>query len=118
MLKDVNLDEKHIDRVEAIIQSMTPAERKKPSVLDNSRRRRISKGSSTQPNDVGQLVKQFEMVNQMTKTMAGMNSADKMAAVQAMQNNNPAALASIPGLRGKGSSFTPSIKDRFKKRRK
>jgi signal recognition particle subunit SRP54 len=118
MLKDVNLDEKHIDRVEDIIQSMTPAERKKPSLLDNSRRRRISKGSSTQPNDVGQLVKQFEMVNQMTKTMSGMNSADKMAAVQAQQNNNPAALASIPGLRGKGSSFTPSIKDRFKKRRK
>jgi signal recognition particle subunit SRP54 len=118
MLKDVNLDEKHIDRVEAIIQSMTPAERKRPTLLDNSRRRRISKGSSTQPNDVGQLVKQFEMVNQMTKTMSGLNSADKMAAVQALQNNNPAALASIPGLSGKGSTYTPSIKQQFKKRRK
>src|SRR5262249_50697356 len=55
-LKNVQVEEKQMDRVEAMINSMTRHERTKPEVIDNSRRRRIASGSGTQQNDVGQLV--------------------------------------------------------------
>ncbi len=113
-LKDVNIDEKQLDRVEAIVHSMTPRERKEPSLIDNSRRRRISAGSGTQPNDVGQLVRQFEQVTKFTRQMAGMSARDKMRAVNAMSGNAGAGA----GFPTRGSTHTPSVKDRFKKRKR
>jgi signal recognition particle subunit SRP54 len=66
-LRQVNMDESELDRIEAIILSMTPAERATPSLIDGSRRRRIARGSGTTVQAVNQLVKQFA---QMRKLMA------------------------------------------------
>jgi signal recognition particle subunit SRP54 len=69
--KDFAIDDKDINRVEAIICSMTRQERYKPDILNASRRRRIALGSGTQVADVNRLVKQFEQSRQMMKQMSG-----------------------------------------------
>ena len=66
-LDGANVDEKALSRTEAIILSMTPAEREDPSLLNNSRKKRIAAGSGTQVVDINRLLKQFEMMRQMTK---------------------------------------------------
>jgi signal recognition particle subunit SRP54 len=65
-----NFDEREIDRIQAIIQSMTPAERDNPKIIDGSRRVRISKGSGTQVSDVNQLVDRFFEARKMMMSMA------------------------------------------------
>jgi signal recognition particle subunit SRP54 len=65
-----NFDEREIDRIQAIIQSMTPAERDNPKIIDGSRRLRISKGSGTQVSDVNQLVDRFFEARKMMQQMA------------------------------------------------
>jgi signal recognition particle subunit SRP54 len=65
------LDERQLKRVEAIIRSMTPGERHDPSVIDGSRRRRIARGSGTQPHEVNQVLNQFRQVQKMMKMMSG-----------------------------------------------
>jgi signal recognition particle subunit SRP54 len=65
-----NFDEREIDRIQAIIQSMTPAERANPKVVDGSRRVRISRGSGTQVSDVNQLVDRFFEARKMMMSMA------------------------------------------------
>ncbi len=121
-MKDVNVDEKQMDRVEAIINSMTKQERTKPDIIDNSRRRRISAGSGTQQNDVGQLVKQFSTISKLSKSMAGMSARDKVAAVKELQASGQGGMipgmSGLGGMRTKGSTHTTSVKDRFKKRRR
>lgn len=62
-----DIDEKAFVRVEAIIQSMTPAERAKPSIIDPKRKRRIAAGSGTKVEDVNRLLKQFEQMSKMLK---------------------------------------------------
>jgi len=64
---DLNVDEKNLARIEAIIQSMTPYERENPSVLNSSRKKRIAAGSGTQVVDVNRLLKQFESIQQLTR---------------------------------------------------
>jgi signal recognition particle subunit SRP54 len=76
--------EDEIQRMEAIILSMTPEERRNPDVIEASRRRRIARGSGTQPQDVSGLVKQFGMVAGMMKQMSGMGMRDRMRAIQQM----------------------------------
>jgi signal recognition particle subunit SRP54 len=56
--------------VEAIINSMTPAEREKPGLLNGSRRRRIARGSGTSVQDVNQLIRQFDEMRRMMKRMS------------------------------------------------
>jgi signal recognition particle subunit SRP54 len=70
-LREVNMDERELDRLEAIILSMTPAERARPDLIDGSRRKRIARGSGTTVQAVNQLVKQF---GQMRKMMAKLAS--------------------------------------------
>jgi len=65
-LKGVKVDERELDRLEAIVTSMTAAERRNPRIIDGSRRKRIAAGSGTTVQAVNQLVKQF---NQMQKLM-------------------------------------------------
>jgi signal recognition particle subunit SRP54 len=65
-----NIDEKDIDRTEAIIQSMTPVERANPKVLNGSRRTRIARGSGMSVTDVNSLVNRFEQAAKMMKTVA------------------------------------------------
>ncbi|MAE61091.1 MAG: signal recognition particle protein [Planctomycetaceae bacterium] len=80
-MKNLDLDDNELNRTEAIIHSMTPAERKDVDLLDNSRRRRVSRGSGTQSQDVSQLVRGFETVSNMTKQMAGMSGMQRMKAL-------------------------------------
>lgn len=68
-LKNAQLDEKQLARVEAIIQSMTKEERQNPSIMNASRRKRIAKGSGTSVSQVNQLLKQFESAKKMMKQM-------------------------------------------------
>ncbi|MHC1717877.1 MAG: signal recognition particle protein [Acidaminococcaceae bacterium] len=72
-LKDANVDEKELDRVEAIIRSMTLAERRNPNIINGSRRKRIATGSGTRVQDVNKLLKNFEQSKQMMKKIKGMN---------------------------------------------
>ncbi len=65
------MDEKQMVRTEAIIQSMTPAERKNPSILDGSRRKRIANGSGTSVQDINRLLKEFKMAQKLLKQMKG-----------------------------------------------
>lgn len=65
-----NFDEREIDRTEAIIRSMTPAERRAPKILNGSRRSRIAKGSGMTVTDVNSLVNRFEQAAKMMKTVA------------------------------------------------
>ena len=73
-LKNAEIDDREIGRIEAIIRSMTPAERASPVIIDASRRNRIAVGSGTQAKDVAQLVTQFREVQKMMKRMGGMGS--------------------------------------------
>ncbi len=68
-LKDVDIDEKQFVKTEAIIQSMTIEERRKPSLLNASRRKRIAAGSGTTVTDVNRLIKQFSDMKKMMKKM-------------------------------------------------
>ena len=70
-MKDVKVDEKAIDRMEAIIRSMTIKEREKPDIINPSRKRRIASGSGTSVEDVNRLLKQFDQTNKMMKQLSG-----------------------------------------------
>ena len=63
------IDEKAFDRIEAMIYSMTKAEREDPSIINPKRKRRIAAGSGTQVSDVNKLLKQFEMMQKMMKQL-------------------------------------------------
>ena len=70
-LKDVNFDDRQIDRTKAIIQSMTPKERQKPDIINASRRRRIAAGCGQTVEDVNRLLRQYEQMNKMMKQLTG-----------------------------------------------
>jgi signal recognition particle subunit SRP54 len=70
-LQDVQVDDKQLARVEAIIRSMTPSERRNPKSINGSRKRRIATGSGTRPQDVNGVLKQFSQAQKMMKAMAG-----------------------------------------------
>lgn len=71
-LKDIDMDSKEIRRIEAIIKSMTKAERANPNILNGSRRKRIAEGSGMRVQDVNRLLKQFEEARKMMKKMQSM----------------------------------------------
>jgi signal recognition particle subunit SRP54 len=66
-----SVDRGDLKRVEAIIRSMTPTERREPGILNAARRRRIARGSGTRLQDVNQLVKQFGELQKVMKQMSG-----------------------------------------------
>ena len=66
-LKDAKIDEKMMARQEAIIKSMTRAEREKPEILNASRKKRVAAGSGTSVEEVNKLLKQFEQINKLMK---------------------------------------------------
>ena len=66
-MKNLQVDEREFVRIEAMINSMTPAERQNPSMIDGSRRRRIAQGSGTQIQDVNRLLKQFAETRKLMK---------------------------------------------------
>lgn len=71
-LKDVDIDEKAMDRVEAIILSMTKEERANPSIINPSRKKRIAAGAGVDISEVNRIVKQFDQMKKMMKQLPGM----------------------------------------------
>lgn len=123
MLKDVHIEDKQLDRVEAMIGSMSKKERRRPSMIDFPRRKRIAAGSGVKVDEVGQLVKQFDMVNKLSRTMSGISGSDRAEAVRQLSKQGGMG-AAVPGLQGmpnfmtRGSTTMSSPKDKFKKRKK
>jgi signal recognition particle subunit SRP54 len=72
-LRDVEVDDRDLARVEAIIRSMTPGERHNPKILNGSRRARIARGSGTTTQQVNAMLRQFDEARRMMKQLAGMN---------------------------------------------
>ena len=79
-LKDVNFDDKEIKRIIAIIKSMTPKERRDPSIINGSRRKRIASGSGTKVQDINRLLKQFAESKKMMKQFTGPPKGGKKGA--------------------------------------
>ncbi|MGC7879762.1 signal recognition particle protein, partial [Desulforudis sp. 1190] len=76
-LKDLKFDEKELVTAEAIINSMTPYERRNPDRIDGSRRRRVARGSGTSVQDVNKLLKQFEQTKKMLKQFSDWGKSAK-----------------------------------------
>ena len=70
-IKEGDVDEKRIERIRAIILSMTPKERDNPSIINSSRKRRIALGSGTTVQEINQLLKQFEQTKLLMKQLKG-----------------------------------------------
>jgi len=79
------IDNESFKPIEAIINSMTPKERALPSILDQSRKRRISKGSGRSVEEINQLLKQFNQMSKMMKMMQGMGQGKMMQMMQNMK---------------------------------
>lgn len=77
-IKDVDIDDNAFKGIEAIVQSMTPLERRNPEIINGSRRQRIAKGSGTSLQEVNRLLKQFESTRKMMKMATSMKSLNMM----------------------------------------
>ncbi len=97
-IDDVEVDERQFDRMQAIILSMTPAERTKPDIINPSRKRRIAAGSGMQVEDVNRLLAQYRQMQKMFKQFNG-KSSKKMR--RKMMN--------MPGMNGFGGPGTPGF---------
>ncbi|MBR3667450.1 MAG: signal recognition particle protein [Ruminococcus sp.] len=83
-IKDADIDESQLGRIEAMITSMTKAERAKPSIINPSRKKRIANGSGTKVEDVNRLLKQFDQMQTMMKKFTG--KTGKMSLRKARKN--------------------------------
>ncbi|MBQ1340281.1 MAG: signal recognition particle protein, partial [Ruminococcus sp.] len=99
---DADIDESQLGRVEAIITSMTKAERAKPSIINPSRKKRIANGSGTRVEDVNRLLKQFDQMQSMMKQFTGKNG--KMSLRKARKN---LAGMNFDKMAGKGGGNLP-----------
>lgn len=115
-LKNVQVDDKQFDRIEAIASSMTKKERSDINLLGKSRIKRIAAGSGTNNSEVNKFVKQFEMMQKMSKQMSSGGMASQMAALQ-NGGMDPSAMGDLAGM-GRGSTKTQSHKKRFKPRKR
>ena len=86
-VKDMDIDDNAFKGIEAIIGSMTPAERETPSIINGSRRKRIAAGSGTSIQEVNRLMKQFEDTSKMMKMVSGGNGAKRMAQMMSQMKN-------------------------------
>jgi len=96
-LKGAKIDDKAMARQEAIILSMTRAERENPSILNSSRKKRIAAGSGTSVVDVNRLLKQFEAMQQMTKQFSGKNMKKLQKKMGRMGGGFPGLGGGFPG---------------------
>jgi signal recognition particle subunit SRP54 len=106
-VKNVNIDDKELNRIEGMIHSMTRAERTDPTIIDGSRRARIAQGSGTDVGQVSQLVKQFMEMQKMIKSMPGMGN--RMAKRKQKKNKKKGGGRVTP----KGPATVPSGKAGF-----
>ncbi len=117
-LQGLDLDESQINRTEAIIQSMTKRERENVDLLDNSRRRRIARGSGTSQQEVSQLVKGFEMISKLSKEMSSMGMVDRLKTMAGMGVSDLAAMGAGRGAMPKLGGSTKAKRPRFKQRKR
>ena len=96
-LKGAKMDEKALSRQEAIILSMTPAERANPAMLNSSRKKRIAAGSGTQVVDVNRLLKQYDAMQQMVKQLSGKNMRKMQKKMGRMGGGFPGFGGGFPG---------------------
>ena len=92
-IKDVDINDDAFKHIEAIIQSMTPEERRRPSIINTQRKNRIAKGAGRKIEDVNALMKQFEQMGKMMKIMQGPQGKQMM---QMMSKGMP----NMPGMGG------------------
>ncbi|MCW0520127.1 signal recognition particle protein [Riemerella anatipestifer] len=88
-IKDVDIDDNSFKHIEAIIHSMTPEERRRPSIIDVNRKKRIAKGSGRKLEEVNQLMKQFDQMGKMMKMMQGPQGKQLMAMMGKMGGGMP-----------------------------
>ena len=101
-LDELNMDEKDMAHIKAIVQSMTPQERENPDLISQSRRKRIAKGSGQDLPKVNQLIKQFNQTRQMMSQM----SHGKMGGMKKMMNQfEQMTGGGLPGMPGMGGGF-------------
>jgi signal recognition particle subunit SRP54 len=112
----MQMEDGEMEGMEAIIQSMTPAERADPTILEANRRRRIARGSGTEPEDVSGLVKSFQMAAGMMKQMAGLGTRDRMKFAQQM--GQAGAMGMTPRFKVKQRSHRLTKKEREKNKKK
>jgi signal recognition particle subunit SRP54 len=109
--------EEDLKRLFGIIDSMTPQERQKPKTIDQSRRRRIAAGAGVQPNEVNDLVRQFDAMAQVMTQVAGKGIRERMKVLRDVQSS----LASPNGLtrqkKGTGKRLTPKERAKLKRDR-
>jgi len=115
-LAGMGLQGNELNAMEAIILSMTPQERSDPSVIEASRRRRIARGSGTEPQDVSGLIKNFNMASGMMKQMAGMGMRARMRFAQ--QVGQAGMMGMTPKFKVKKRSKRLTKKQRDKRKRK
>ena len=108
-----------IERIQGIIDSMTPLERSRPDLIDMSRRRRIAAGAGVDPADVSGLVKQFDAMAAFVRSMSQMSMLDKIRALTGLGRaaaNNPGARLFAPKV-GTGKRLSPKERDKLRKQR-
>lgn len=94
-IKDVEISDDAFKHIEAIIHSMTPEERRRPSIIDMNRKKRIAKGAGRKLEDVNQLMKQFDQMGKMMKMMQGPQGKQMMQMMSKMGGGQ-----GIPGMGG------------------
>ena len=107
-------------RLIGVINSMTQAERRNPKVIDPSRRNRIAAGAGVQPTEVNQLVKQYDMMAPIMKSMAGQGMAGRMKAIRELQQSgalDPGGNLMTKSKQGTGKRLSPKEKAKLKKQR-
>ena len=95
-VRDAKIDDRDVGKIEAIIRSMTPGERRDPSVLDGSRRLRIATGSGVQTADVNNLLRQFKEMQKMMRSVGPLAGISRAKTKKANRK------------KAKGGRFTPS----------
>jgi signal recognition particle subunit SRP54 len=115
-LEAMQMSGDELDSMEAIIHSMTPREREDPGIVEASRRRRIARGSGTEPQDVSGMIKSFNMASGVMKQMAGMPMRDRMRFAQQM--GQVGLSGQMPKFKAKQRSKRLSAKQRAKRKGK
>ena len=119
-LGDMNVDaDDQMRKLGGIIDSMTKSERRNPKIVDHDRRERIAKGAGVAPQQVSELIRMFQPMADMMKSMAGMGMRDRMKAMSTLTQSlqkNPMGMPAIPK-KGTGKRLSNAEKAKAKKLR-
>ena len=95
-IDEADIDDRQFLRIEAVITSMTPAERAKPSIITPSRKRRIAKGSGTKVEDVNRLLRQFDQMQQLMKKLGKNNFRSNKRMKKRLAGMNLSDMGNLP----------------------